>query len=87
MTDRNDQFLQSAFAEARQDLDGTAFTARFVSRTRRLLYLLASGVAAVAVLLLTGAWLVFGIPLLEFAVLVSNVLTTTLIDLGEEIHK
>jgi len=83
MTNNQDQILQTVFAEARQDLDGTVFTDRIMSKTRRLLYLLATGVIAIAVLLLTGAWLVFGVPLLEFAILVSNVMTTTLIDLGE----
>lgn len=83
MTNNQDQLLQTVFAEARQDLDGTAFTARIMSRTRKFLYLLALGGIAVAGILLTGAWLIFGMPLLEFAVMISNVLTTTLIDLGE----
>jgi len=83
MTNNQDQILQTVFAEARQDLDGTAFTARIMSRTRKLLYLLATGGIAIAALLLTGAWLIFGMPLLEFAMLISNALTTTLVDLGE----
>lgn len=83
MTNNQDQLLQTVFAEARQDLDGTAFTARIMSRTRKFLYLLALGGIAFAGMLLTGAWLIFGMPLLEFAVMISNVLTTTLIDLGE----
>ena len=83
MTNKQDQLLQTVFAEARQDLDGTAFTARIMSRTRKFLYLLALGAIAVAGMLLTGAWLIFGMPLLEFAVMISNALTTTLIDLGE----
>jgi len=83
MTNNYDPILQSVFAEARQDLDGTAFTARIVSRTRRLLYLLAAGGIAFTVILLTAAWLIFGVSLLEFAVMLSEVLTTTLIDLGE----
>jgi len=83
MTNNQDQLLQTVFAEARQDLDGTAFTARIMSRTRRLLYILAIGGMAFAGIVLAGAWLMFGMPLLEFAVMISNVLTTTLIDLGE----
>jgi hypothetical protein len=83
MTNNQDQLLQTVFAEARQDLDGTAFTARIMSRTRKFLYLLALGGIAFAGMLLTGAWLIFGMPLLEFAVMISNVLTTTLLDLGE----
>ena len=83
MTDNQDQLLQSMFAEARQDLDGEAITARIMTKTRRLLYLLAAGGVSLALVLLAGAWLIFGIPLLEFAVLISQVLTMGLFDLGE----
>ena len=83
MTDGRDQLLQTAFAEARQDLDGEAITARVIARTRNLLYVLVAGGISVALALLAGVWLVFGIPLLEFAVLTSRVLTTALFDLGE----
>lgn len=81
--DNQDQMLQSVFAEARQDLDGAAITARVMAKTRRLLYLVAAGVLSFAVVLLAGTWLIFGLPLLEFAVLISQFLTTTLVDLGE----
>jgi hypothetical protein len=83
MTDGRDQLLQTAFAEARQDLDGEAITARVIARTRNLLYVLVAGGISVALALVAGVWLVFGIPLLEFAVLTSQVLTTALLDLGE----
>ena len=83
MTTNTDQLLRSVFAEARQDLDGEALTARIMAKTRRLLYLLAAGGISLALVLLTGAWLVFGIPLLEFAVLISQLLTMSLFDLGE----
>ena len=83
MTNSPDQLLQSMFAEARQDLDGEALTARIMAKTRRVLYLLAAGVISLALVLLAGAWLIFGIPLLEFAALISQVLTMGLIDLGE----
>lgn len=81
--ENQDQLLQTAFAEARQDLDGEALTERVMAKTRRLLYLLASGVFALAAMLLVGTWLIFGLPLLEFALLISQFLTMTLIDLGE----
>ena len=81
--DNQDQMLQSVFAEARQDLDGEAITARVMAKTRRLLYLVVAGVLGFSVLLLAGTWLIFGLPLLEFAVLISQFLTTTLVDLGE----
>ena len=81
--ENQDQLLQSVFAEARQDLDGEALTARVMAKTRRLLYLLAAGVFTLAAVLLVGTWLIFGLPLLEFALLISQFLTMTLVDLGE----
>ena len=81
--ENQDQMLQSVFAEARQDLDGEAITARVMAKTRRMLYLVVAGVLGFSVLLLAGTWLIFGLPLLEFAVLISQFLTTTLVDLGE----
>ena len=81
--ENQEQMLQSVFAEARQDLDGAAITARVMAKTRRLLYLLVTGVLSLAVVLLAGAWLIFGLPLLEFAVLISQFLAMTLVDLGE----
>ncbi|MGB5486683.1 MAG: hypothetical protein WBN06_04795 [Lysobacterales bacterium] len=83
ITDNQDQLLQSVFAEARQDLDGEALTARVMAKTRRLLYLLAAGGLTLAAFVLVGTWLIFGLSLLEFAVLISQFLTMTLVDLGE----
>jgi len=83
MTNNQDQLLQSVFAEARQDLDGEVLTARIMTKTRRMLYLLATGGISLALILLAGVWLIFGIPLLEFAVLISQFLTMGLLDLGE----
>ena len=83
MTNNQDQLLQSVFAEARQDLDGEVLTARIMTKTRRMLYLLATGGITLALILLASVWLVFGIPLLEFAVLISQFLTMGLFDLGE----
>jgi hypothetical protein len=83
ITDQQDQLLQSVFAEARQDLDGEALTSQVMARTRRVLYKLAAGVLFIAVVIVTGAWLMFGMPLLEFAVLISQFLTMTLFELGE----
>lgn len=83
MTDNTDQLLQSAFADARQELDGEALTKRVLAKTRQMLYLLATGGIALALVLLAGVWLILGMPLLEFAVLISQFLATALIDLGE----
>ena len=81
--ENQEQMLQSVFAEARQDLDGAAITARVMAKTRRQLYMIAAGVLSLAVALLAGTWLIFGLPLLEFAVLISQFLTMALVDLGE----
>jgi hypothetical protein len=62
MTNNQDQLLQSVFAEARQDLDGEVLTARIMTKTRRMLYLLATGGITLALILLAGVWLMFGIP-------------------------
>jgi len=83
ITNNQDQLLQSAFAQARQDLDDEALTSQVMAKTRHVLYMLVAGVLSIVVILLAGIWLVFGMPLLEFAVLISQFLTITLIDLGE----
>lgn len=83
ITNNQDQLLQSAFAEARQDLEDDALTNRVMAKTRRVLYMLAAATLSIAIVLMASVWLVFGMPLLEFAVLISQFLTMTLIDLGE----
>ena len=83
ITNNQDQMLQSVFAEARQDLDGEAITARVMAKTRSRRNLLVAGGVISALVLLTGAWLVFAVPLLEFAVLITQGLSMTLVDLGE----
>jgi hypothetical protein len=83
MTDHWDSQLKTLFAESRQELDGEALTARVMARTRKLSYMLIAGGISAVLVLLTGAWLVFALPLLEFAVLISQGLTMTLVDLGE----
>lgn len=83
ITDNQEQLLQSVFAEARQDLEDETITSSIMAKTRRVLYKLAAVVLSITIVLLAGIWLVFGMPLLEFAVLISQFLTMTLIDLGE----
>jgi len=82
-TDRRDPYLQSLFAEAAQELQGEAFSARVMTKTRKLRYLVLTGVAAMVLVFISGAWLLFGVPLFEFAVLVSQALATPLFNLGE----
>jgi len=83
MTNNQDQLLQSVFAEARQDLDDEVLTSSVMAKTRRVLFMLVAGALSLALVLLAGFWLIFGLPLLEFAVLISQFLTMTLVDLGE----
>lgn len=83
MTESRDGRLLALFAEAREELDGRELTERVVLRTtrRRLLWLGSGTAFALAALLAAWAWL--AIPLLEFALLISQVLTASLVDLGE----
>ena len=85
MDEERDPILQKLFAESQHELDGEAFTASVMTRSRflryqRLLPWLGGALAlAVSLLLL--------VPLQEFGVLialfVTDILTITLFDLGE----
>ena len=83
ITENQDQLLQTVFAEARLDLEDAALTSQVMAKTRHMLYKLAAAVLFIAVAVLAGVWLIFGIPILEFTVLISQFLTMTLLDLGE----
>lgn len=83
MTDTRDPRLQTLFRQAEEPLDGNAITARVMARTRtRQAWFWGSGFAA-ALAGVLATWLTLGVPLLEFAVEVSNLLTMSLIDLGD----
>jgi len=82
MTDDRDSLLQTLFAEAQDDLDGEAFTAQVMARTRSLRYRAAAGWICLALVLVACCWLL-AIPLQGFAQLVTQGLDTTLIDLGD----
>ena len=81
MTDDQDPLLKSLFAESLHDLDGEAFTARVMDRTRFLKYRALAPWVCVGLVLAVGAW-ILAVPL-ETAHLIAQVLTTTLIDLGD----
>ncbi|MDP7357226.1 MAG: hypothetical protein QF828_02225 [Pseudomonadales bacterium] len=81
MTDDRDPLLQTLFEEAGHDLDGGAFTARVVAQTRILRYRAVVGLSSVALMLAVGAWF-FAVPV-EIAQLITQVLTISLIDLGD----
>jgi len=81
--EQRDPLLQSLFNDAEQELDGTVLTAQVMARTRSYRLLLLTGGASGVLALLAGAWLLFGVPLFDFAVLLSGALATPLFDLGE----
>lgn len=81
--EQRDPLLQSLFRDAEQELDGTELTAQVMARTRSYKLLLLAGGASGLLVLLAGTWLLFGMPLFDFAVLLSEVLATPLFDLGE----
>jgi hypothetical protein len=81
--DTRDPVLQALFVEAEQELAGEALTARVMAKTRVRRYRLLGTVAAGVLLTFTVVWLAFGMPLFEFALLLSTALTTPLLDLGE----
>lgn len=81
MTDDRDPILQSLFAEAQLDLEGKEFTALVMAQSNRLRNRGIGIAACIALLLATGAWFL-AIPL-EIAELITQVLTITLIELGD----
>jgi hypothetical protein len=82
MTEARDPVLQSLFDQPRHVEDNQEFVARVVARTRRLRYQLIGALAALALMLLAGAW-VLSIPVQATVFSITQVLTTALFDLGE----
>jgi len=83
MSEFRDPALETLFSEANQELEGETITAQVMNRTRNRLVTLAAGGALVTLVVLLLGWYVFALPLLEFAVLISQFLTNPLINLGE----
>ncbi|MEE4216144.1 MAG: hypothetical protein V2I48_00880 [Xanthomonadales bacterium] len=83
MTELRDPLLQTLFNEAKQDVVDEALTAQILAHTRNRYYTLIGGGVLVSLAVLLLAWLVFAMPLLEFAVLVSQFFTNPLVELGE----
>lgn len=81
MTDERDPLLQSLFADAQHDLDGDAFTAAVMAQTRFVRYRRVAPWVGVVLMLAAGAWYLT-VPL-EFAQLIAQALTMTLINLGD----
>ena len=83
MTELRDPMLQTLFDEANQEQEDNVLTSRILTHTRNRYYTLIGGGLLVSLAILLTAWLVFAMPLLEFAVLVSQFITNPLVDLGE----
>jgi hypothetical protein len=81
MTEERDPVLQNLFNEAPADLDGEQFVARVMARTQVLRYRFIVGAACFLLALAVSAWML-EVPL-ELAMLVTEVLTTPLLDLGD----
>lgn len=81
MTDDRDPLLQSLFAETEQELDGETFTSQVMAQTRFLRYRAVAGLCCLALVLVGCAWLL-AIPQ-EFAQFVAQVLSKSLINLGD----
>mgnify|MGYP000093133931 CR=1 FL=1 len=79
----HDPEIQSLFRQAHRELEGEALATRVMTRIRNLKLLVLTGGLAAALLLLVGAWLIFGVALFEFTVLISEALATPLFDLGQ----
>ena len=79
MTDERDPRLESMFDAAREELAGEEFAADVMARVDRLRRRALIGWAAVAVLLLAGAWLLSG-PLTGAVGLVTQLLPQSLVE-------
>jgi hypothetical protein len=83
MTKYREPDLHSLFDQANRELEGERITARVVAQTRTRVMTRAALALVVMLLSLLVAWQLLALPLLEFAVLVSQLLTNPLVDLGE----
>ena len=82
MSDDRDPVLEGLFAEAEQELEGAAFTAQVMARSRFARGRAVAGWLAAAALLAVCALLL--VPTLQdLAALLAQGLTTALVDLGD----
>lgn len=82
MADERDPLLETLFAEARHELDGMAFRAQMMARTRGRKYWIIAAWISVTFALAALAWFL-AVPIQEFAQLIAQGLTISLFDLGE----
>lgn len=83
MTETRDPLLQSLFDEARQDFEGEVMTTKVMVQTRKRLLTMATAAATASLVVLLISWQLFSMPLLDFALLMSQFFTNPLVDLGE----
>ena len=83
MTEHRDPALEALFEQANRELEGEALTAQVMARTRNRLAMILGGAALVTVVAVLIAWQIFAMPMLEFAVLVTQFLGNPLLDLGD----
>ena len=83
MTEHRDPALEALFEQANRELEGDALTARVMARTRNRLVMMVGGAALVTVVAALIAWQIFAMPMLEFAVMVTQFLGNPLFDLGD----
>ena len=81
MSDDRDPLLQELFAQFQPEVDAQQFTAKVMARTRFLKVQWMAPWIAGALLIAVGASVL--VPLEEFTLLISRVLSISLIDLGE----
>lgn len=74
--------LETVFCEAERELAEEKFTTTVLQRTRRVRYRIAAGIIFIFALVVAAAALL-SVPVFEFAVMLSAVLTNPIVDLGE----
>ena len=83
MTEHRDPSLEALFEQANRELEGEALTAQVMARTRNRLAMIVGGAVLVTVVAVLIAWQIFAMPMLEFAVMVTQFLGNPLFDLGD----
>jgi|GEM_PF-431271 len=82
MSEYRDPMLERLFRESEREFEGEAITERVMARTRNRLFTLAAAGISLSLVAALAGWYLFAGSLLDFAVLVSQVLTNPLLDLG-----
>lgn len=81
MTDERDPLLQSLFAESVPTIDAEEFTGRVMTKTYALRQKLITAGLIAGTLLILYIWM-FGVPLQDFVLLITQFLSKNIIDIG-----